>query len=92
MCSGLGSLDWAPERQAFGGRQCPAEGDSTLVSLRSSPHSSKLFSCPEGRGWATPLRNSVRPECGLNIIDAQRGLGDAPGLCLMGPGGRQGEG
>lgn len=31
IAPGLGSLDWAPERQAFGGRQCPAEEATALL-------------------------------------------------------------
>lgn len=84
--SGLGSLDWAPERQAFGGRQCPAESDSTLVS----PGALLIHQCflAVGRqGWAPPpLRNSVRPEVWSEHPRCSERLGDAPGLCLMGPG------
>lgn len=55
------SLDWAPERQAFGGGQCSGS-DSALASPGALLFH-RSFLAVVRQGWATPspLRNGVRP-------------------------------
>ena len=56
------SLDWAPERQAFGGGQCSAGSYSALASPGALLFH-RSFLVVVRQCWATPspLRNGVRP-------------------------------